>query len=479
MMGTVTDPIVLRDITIPIEIFLPAAHEIGAAGFLCTGTEEMNRVIPEYPDYRKHRLPNGLILLMENVPGVRTVAAGIWVRQGSRHESFANQGVTHFLEHMLFKGTDGADARQLAKAMDALGGQFDAATGKESVCLVAKCIDENLERTLDLLDQILLHPVFPEREIQRERRVVLEELSMAEDDPEEWVQERSMQSFWLDHPISHNILGNRRSIRALNRDALMEYYRAFLSSPNIIIVIAGHIGDFARVHEIVQERFGHLTPSSPTPVNPPPVFHSGARFVQRKLGQVYFQIALPWLSLSHPRHVHALIANTILGGNMSSLLFQTLRERHGLAYQIGSFEMSFSDCGILSVFGSTSMVRFQKAMHLTRDCLAQLADGDVSTQDFQQAKLCLKGNVAMSDEGSSRRMATLVRQEMNHGRRFRTDEVLDLIAGVSYDEFRSFLTSNIKLDHVNFVALGPFNRRRIDPDADSMDQVVSAVKRFC
>ena len=439
----------------------------------------MNRIAIEYPDYRKHRFPNGLTLLLENVPGVRTVAAGIWVRQGSRHETAADQGITHFLEHMLFKGTDRTDARQLAKAMDALGGQFDAATGKESVCLVAKCIDENLEQALDLLDQILIHPVFPEKEIQRERRVVLEELSMAEDDPEEWVQERSMQSFWINHPISHNILGNRRSIRALNRETLIDYYRSFLSSPNIIIVIAGHIADFTVAQEIVRQRFGNLTPSESFPANPPPIFHPGTQLVQRKLGQVYFQIALPWLSLSHPDHIMALIANTILGGNMSSLLFQTLRERHGLAYQIGSFEMSFSDCGILSIFGSTSMARFQKAMHLTRNCLVQLAGGDVPMQDFQQAKLCLKGNVAMSDEGSSRRMAALVRQEINHGKRFRTDEILDLITAVSYDDFRSFLTRNLTLNQVNFVALGPFDRRRIDPDADSIDRVVSTVNRFC
>lgn len=425
-------------------------------------------------DYQRCIFDNGLTLVMEKVPGVRTVAVGMWLKRGSRHEVSESQGISHFMEHMLFKGSAGFDAKHLAKAMDALGGQFDAATGKENTCVVAKCIDENLDAAVALFSQILLKPDFPEGEIRRERRVILEELAMCDDDPEEWVQETILQSCWQNHPISRNILGSRRTIKHINRPMLLEHYVSSISPSEMVLVIAGNL-DFQHACDLITLHFGSLPRVPHWNPDSPPAFQSGVTIMPRKLGQVHFQIAIPWISPAHPDHIEALITNTILGGNMSSRLFQTIRETHGLAYQIGSFEISFSDCGVLSLFGSTSLSFFKKALVLAGRCVRQVAMGDISSHEFQQAKLCLKGNIAMSFEGSSSRMSALMKQEVYHGRRFLTDEILEMIESVSLEEVQRFCADFLRMEAVNLVALGPFSRKYVDSQIVNFDELARSI----
>src|SRR5579885_2592721 len=303
---------------------------------------------------RRATLPNGLTILTEKMGHIRSVAMGVWIRTGSRHETPDINGISHFVEHMVFKGTKSRSAQRIAREVDAIGGNLDAFTGKETVCFNVKVLDEHVPVALDILSDLVLNPIFSADEITREKGVILEEIKMDEDNPDYLVHEIFTQNFYKDHPLGKPILGTKETVRGFDRDILSHNYSHKFAPGNLIVAAAGSLHHEAFVDE-VRRRFEHLQPISNGFHQEPPKTH--ARIIMRNkksLEQVQICLGVPAYSISHKSRYVCYILNTLLGGGMSSRLFQNIREKQGLVYSIFSELNPFQDSGSLAVYAGTS-----------------------------------------------------------------------------------------------------------------------------
>src|ERR1700739_2451737 len=312
-------------------------------------------MVEEIRNIEREVLPNGLTVLTERMEHIRSFSIGIWPRTGSRHEETEANGISHFLEHMVFKGTKSRTAEDIARQIDSIGGNLDAFTAKECVCFNVKVLDEHLPIALDVLSDLVLHPVFDTKDIARERGVILEEIKMDEDSPDYLVHEIFTQNFWKDHPLGKPILGTKETVRHFEQPLLLDYYGKRFTPGNLIVAAAGHINHEHFV-KLVGERFQHLQPAANG-------FHDSvpepaARIILRNkksLEQVQICVGVPTYPISHDKRYASYILNTLLGGGMSSRLFQNVRERQGLAYAIYSELNPYRDTGCLSVYAGTSV----------------------------------------------------------------------------------------------------------------------------
>ena len=311
-------------------------------------------MVADIRNIKKKVLPNGLTILTEEMQHIRSVSIGIWVKTGSRHEDPAVNGISHFVEHMVFKGTKNRTALDIARQMDSIGGNMDAFTGKETICFNAKVLDEHLPIALDVLSDLVLNPTFDAKDIHREKGVILEEIKMDEDNPDYLVHEIFTQNFWKGHPLGKPILGTKETVKQLNQDAVFTFYRKRFSPNNLVISAAGSL-DHKRFVELVAERFRDLKPEpNGSHGTAPEVF---ARIVTRNkkaLEQVQICMGAPSPHISHEKRYVSYILNTLLGGGMSSRLFQKIREEQGLAYSIYSDLSPYRDTGSLCVYAGTS-----------------------------------------------------------------------------------------------------------------------------
>ena len=402
-------------------------------------------------------LPNGVTLVMEKVPGVRTVATGIWVNRGSRHETPNQAGITHFTEHMLFKGSQSRTAYDLARSMDILGGHFDAGTSKEFLCIISKYLDENVPAAMDLLAELLINPRFPEEEIEKERQVILDEISLYMDDPEEQLLEMLYDLCWNGNTLCKPILGDKEVISSITREEFRSFHDELINPEDLFIIAAGNL-DFNQIHTQALQYFGQLKRKAAKPEMDHPQFKSGIQTINRPVEQTYFAIGIPWLPVNSPERYCGYLINTILGGNMSSLLFQRLRENHGLTYNIGSYESTFTDSGLLVIFGSTQKKLVKKCLELIWECLNDLILEKINDKQLNEAKICLKNNIAMSFEGSSQRMSTLAKQHAYNGKRITADESLASIESVSLSDFNSLCQQCFNNNHKSLILQGPGQR---------------------
>ena len=323
-------------------------------------------------------LPNGLTVLTEAMPHVRTVAVGVWVKSGSRVEPAPLNGISHFIEHMVFKGTARRSAEEIAREADALGGHLDAFTAKELVCFNMKVIDENLPPAFDILADLVQGPVFRDADIQKERGVVLEELKMEEDNPDYLVQELFTQNFWSDHALGRPILGTPETLGRLDHAVVSDFFRRWYAPNQMLIAAAGRL-EHRRFVALVAEKFGALGPQPDGAGDAPPA--PDARVTTRnkkELEQVHLCVGVPCYPLPHERRYAASLLNTILGGGMSSRLFQNIREREGLAYAIFSDVQAYRDTGCLVVYASgRGIAEAARARAGAGSALARAAGGDV------------------------------------------------------------------------------------------------------
>jgi predicted Zn-dependent peptidase len=399
-------------------------------------------------------LDNGVPCLLEQVPGVRSVAVGIWFRRGSRHESNETAGVTHMAEHMLFKGSHSKTAQTLACQIDSLGGQFDAGTGKEFLFVTAKCLDESLDEALDLLAELIFQPAFPKDELQKEKRVILEEIKLYSDDPEEQANEDLLNLCWNENSLSRPILGLPGFIESADRLDLMAFHKGLINPANIVISIAGNIEPDAVIGKL-SERFGRH-PAFPNGCDlSTPDFKSRITLKKKTFEQVYFCMGIPWLAADDPNRFAGYIVNMVLGGNVSSRLFQTLREQHGLTYSVYSYEASFSDTGMLIVSSSTGRETFGKALDLILTVMQDLAMGEISQRELDTAKTCMKSSIVMAQEGSERRMASLAKQFLLLGIPLTMDDLLERIEAVDLSQFKKVCSDRF-LQAKSLAAVGDF-----------------------
>src|ERR1039458_3467321 len=375
-------------------------------------------------------LPNGLIVLTERMDHLRSVAMGVWIKSGSRCEPAETNGISHFVEHMLFKGTRSRTAQHIAREMDSIGGNLDAFTGKETICFNVKSLSDHVPIALDVLADLVLNPVFAPSDIERERGVILEEIKIDEDNPDVLVQELFTQSFWKGHPLGWPILGTTETVARLDKQQLVDYHGDRFHGGNMVFSAAGNL-DHDQFVEAVTGKFSALAGGQTLSEMPAP--EPSARIVMRNkksLEQVQICLGVPAPPITDENRYAALILNTVLGGGMSSRLFQTIREERGMAYSIYSDLSPCRDTGTLCIFAGTSVGKGLEVGQLILEEFRKLKQGLLSTEELTRAKDQVKGNILLGMESSNARMANLARQEMYFHEFISIDEIIARISAV-------------------------------------------------
>ncbi|HTD54070.1 MAG TPA: pitrilysin family protein [Silvibacterium sp.] len=403
---------------------------------------------------RRTILPNGLTILTEKMDHIRSVAMGVWVRAGSRHELAELNGISHFVEHMVFKGTKSRSAQLIAREVDAIGGNLDAFTGKETVCFNMKVLDEHVPTALDVLSDLVLNPVFASEEIHRERGVILEEIKMDEDNPDYLVHEIFTQNFWKDHPLGKPILGTKETVRRFERDTLMDFYGGRFLGGNMIFSAAGNIDHDSFVEQVAR-RFESLPPGQSSTADGAPKTTARINLRNKKsLEQVQLCLGVPSPPVAHDSRYIVLVLNTVLGGGMSSRLFQTIREERGLAYAIYSDLNPYSDTGSLCVYAGTSADKAVQVVDLVMAEFSRLKNEPLPDDELRRAKDQLKGNLLLSLESSMSRMSNLARQQMYFNYFFGQQEILDKVEEVSAEQVMQMSRDLFRPDLVAVTLLG-------------------------
>ena len=414
--------------------------------------------------HRKEVLSNGLTLLTEEMPTLRSVSLGVWLRQGSRHEHPEENGVSHFIEHLLFKGTERRTAADIAKTIDSIGGQCDAFTSKEYTCYYARVLDEHLPVAMDLLADILLHPRFDPENIEKERKVIFEEIKMVEDSPDELVYDLFTGSFWRSHPLGRPILGTIESVTALSLDRLMTFFRDSYHPANVVIAAAGHL-DHARLLEMVQRAFGAMPPVGARRSVEPPRANAGIVTKEKKdLEQLHLCLGVETYPLANEARYIGYVMNTMLGGNMSSRLFQTIREERGLAYTVFSSINSFLDTGYLMVYAATRPGGGEEVIDQVCRELGRLKEVPIEESELKAAKAHLKGSLMLSLESSLSRMNNLARQDIYFGKQLTLDEILEGIDRVTTEDTQALARRLFLPDRCTVAVLGNLSQLSLTPD---------------
>ncbi len=400
------------------------------------------------------RLSNGLRVITERMSHVRSVSLGVWIGTGSRQEVGPENGISHFIEHMVFKGTANRTAEQIARSVDSIGGGLDAFTSKEMVSYNTKVLDEHLPIAFDVISDLVLNPLFRDEDIEKEKGVILEELKMEVDNPEYLVHEIFSSNFWKDHPLGKPILGTRETVKAFQRPMIRDYYTRIYNPVNILITAAGNL-DHAQIVQLVEQRFAALPPATQLAPQPPPKAHARLIFRNKaSLEQVHVYMGMPALPLSHQSRFVCYVLNTVLGGGMSSRLFQNIREKQGLAYSVYSELGMYSDAGCMAVSAATSRETAGKVVHSVMEELRQLKNERVSDEELRRAKDHLKGSFMLGLESTSSRMGNLARQELYFGRFISLDEMVDSIEAVTAEQVQTLAQQFFQPEAVALTMLG-------------------------
>jgi predicted Zn-dependent peptidase len=378
-------------------------------------------------------LPSGLRLVTEAMPHVRSVSVGVWLTCGSRHESDQQSGVAHFVEHMLFKGTTSRTAQQIAQTIDSIGGQLDAFTAKEFASYYIKVLDEHVPVAIELLSDMVLHPAMAPADVAREQSVILEEIKMVEDAPDDLVHEVFVQQFWSRHPLGRPILGTPETVSSFESAGLLDYFRRTYIAPNLIIAAAGNL-DHAGLRALVQNAFADLATGAAAEPTGPPAVTPGVALREKDIEQSHLCLGTPAYPQAHGDRHAVYVLNTILGGSMSSRLFQKIREERGLAYAVMSHLTAYSDAGMITVYAGCATEKVDEVVDLTLVELRALRDAPVPDDELRRAKDHLKGSLMLSLENTSSRMSHLVRHEIYFGRHVTLDEMLDGIERVTAEQ---------------------------------------------
>ena len=418
----------------------------------------------EVRNIRRQKLPNGLTVITEQMQHIRSASIGIWLQTGSRDEDAEWNGISHFIEHMVFKGTKHRTAEEIARQVDSIGGNMDAFTAKECICFNVKVLDEHVPTALDILSDLVLNPVFDAADIARERGVILEEIKMDEDNPDYLVHEIFTQNFWKDHPLGKPILGTKETVKRFERSPVVEAYGHRFAPGNIIVSAAGNL-DHDRFVELVTGHFEHMKPVQNG-------FHSStpkiaSRIILRNkkaLEQVQLCIGVPAHPIAHEKRHAGYILNTLLGGGMSSRLFQNIRERQGLAYSIYSDLNPYRDTGCLAVYAGTSLASAAKVVQSVVSEFRKLKAEPVPEEELSRSKAQLKGSLMLSLESSTARMSNLARQEMYFDRFYDLDELIEKIEAVTSEDLSSLANEFFKTESVAVTALGNLPGLKITRD---------------
>ncbi len=414
----------------------------------------------KFHDIERTVLPNGVRVVSERMPHVRSISVGVWIGTGSREETPEQSGLSHFIEHMLFKGTKKRTAEDIARSVDSIGGGLDAFTSKELVSYNVKVLDEHLPEAFDVVSDLVRNPLFEKTDIEKEKGVILEELKMEVDNPEYLIHEIFSSNFWKGHALGRPILGTRQTVRSFNRDRVEEYYRAFYTPRNITITAAGNL-KHKRLVQLVEDQFGDLK-SRPMPklVNPPTPY-APLVFKNKDLEQVHVYMGVPSVSMPHEERYGCYILNAILGGGMSSRLFQNIREKQGLAYTVLSELTMYRDAGCMLIYAGTSPKSATKVVKSVVHELGEMVDKQVTEEELRRAKDHLKGSFVLGLESTSSRMGNLARQELYFKRFFSLDELLQNVENVTAQDVQRLAKRFFDPQQMAVAMLGRMNGIRI------------------
>lgn len=406
-------------------------------------------------------LASGLRVITETMPHVRSVSVGLWIASGSRRETPEQNGISHFIEHMVFKGTSKRSAEEIARSVDSIGGNLDAFTAKELVCFNTKMLDQHLPLAFDVLADLVLNPLFREEDIEKEKGVIFEELKMEEDNPDYLVHEIFSTNFWKDHPLGKPILGTRETVKAFNRAMIESYYREVYTPGNLIITAAGNLTHQGIV-DLARKYFESFSSHSSPPADIPPSTHARISLRNKKmLEQVHLCLGVPSFPLPHEERFACYVLNTLLGGGMSSRLFQNIRERQGLAYSVFSELNPYRDTGCLSVYAGTSLESARKVVDLILKEFQQLKQTPVPEEELRRSKDHLKGSLMLSLESTSSRMSNLARQSIYFDRFFSLDELVESIEAVTTGDVQRIANTFFTPKQIALTVLGSLDGFRI------------------
>jgi predicted Zn-dependent peptidase len=413
---------------------------------------------------RECRLDNGLALLTETMPDLRSVCAGVWLRRGSRHEAPGISGISHFIEHLVFKGTERRSALQIAREIDAVGGQMDAFTGKEATCFYIRVLDEHLDVALDLLTDIVRHPRLAPEDIENERKVIYEEIRMVEDSPEELLFDMLYAARWEGHPLGRPIQGTHETVAAIDRGVLRGFFCDSYRPNQMILAVAGRL-DPDRVESTVREAFADLPATPPAEPLSPPGDRPGVKLREKKeMEQLHLCLGLRGLPQIHPDRYALMVANNLLGGTMSSRLFQKIREERGLAYSVYSSVSSYSDSGFQSIYAATNPSSATEVLQIVGQELGEMKTCPISDDALTESKENLKGHIMLNLESSYSRMSNLARKEIAFGCQFSLEEILAGIDAVTSADIQRIANRTLVREDATLVALGPGNGVHLDLD---------------
>ena len=413
------------------------------------------------------RFTNGLTILTEKMPDVRSATLGFFFKKGSRHEPAKLNGISHFIEHTVFKGTERRSALDIAVETDRLGGNFDAFTMQEMTGFAMKTVDQDLPRAFDLLADMLTAPRFDETELEREQQVIIEEMRMVEDSPEEYLGELFNQAIFPNHALGMPIEGTPKTVRAFNRKVTGDFHRRVFQPENLVIAVAGNI-EHAPIVELAERFFGTRNAERETPNEEAETFQnpqiSAPILLKKKRGleQAHFVLATPWIDARSERRYAAHLLENILGNGTSSRLWQTIRERHGLAYSVGASGVSFLDCGFFSVYAGTAPNQIGKAIDLSIAELKKIKREGVSAEEIELSKQQSVATILLGLEDSSNRAANLAQQEITFGKQIPLEETLRNIEKVTAAEICELAREFFQTERIALAVLGNLNGLKIE-----------------
>lgn len=405
---------------------------------------------------QKTVLNNGIRVVTEQIPTAHSVTIGFWVENGSRHETQALNGISHFIEHMLFKGTVQRTALAIAKEIDSVGGVLNGFTSREYSCYYAKILARKLPMAIDLVSDIVLNSVFDKEEVEKERRVILQEIHMVEDTPDDYVHDRFTRTFWHDHPLGYPVLGTLDSVGDLSRESMIAFMEEQYCGSRILICAAGDL-EHQEIVERIDKAFSGVHKGSNAPRYQEVKYRRGLDICEKDLEQIHLCLGTRALPQDHPNRFESYLLNSILGGSMSSRLFQKIREEHGLAYSAYSYLNCHSDSGALVLYSGTSPSDAAQVVSLMLGELNRLKKDLVTEEELQAAKEQLKGNLLMSMESTDNRMTRLAKNEIYLGRHLSIKEALAGINRVNRESIRRLADFIFTNDYLNLQVMGRYS----------------------
>lgn len=404
--------------------------------------------------YKKHKLENGVRIVCEKIPYVRSVSLGIWVRTGSSGETGGNNGISHFIEHMLFKGTEKRSAAEIAESIDNIGGQLNAFTGKECTCFYAKTLDTHLDIALDVLADMFFNSVFAKKDISVEKKVILEEIGMYEDSPEELVHDILSETVWSGHSIGYPILGSRKSLKAINREMILEYMAENYIPENVVVAVAGNF-DEESLFGLVEKYFGSWrTAPVARDRKDSVIFKPGVKIKEKDTEQVHLCLGFNGIEHGNDRLYSLLAVNNIFGGGMSSRLFQKIREKKGLVYSIYSYPSAYTDAGLFTIYAGMKPEQLHEVITLINDEIRLLLKKGIKKDELVKSKEQLKGNYILGLESTSSRMNSIGKSELMLGLINTPEEVLGKIDAISMEVIYDIIENIFNLEQVGISIVG-------------------------